>query len=759
MSSGTDIRTILLCKTKPSSDTCWQGVFHAPAPEHEEYHTTHDNYNALIFTKTISLQSGSNNESFLSDILNEKKALSNYYADDENNPFRFFHPLHVIKQTNNIELITDFWSEKLPFCAISIIYSNIDKNNIHIRDNELELSNAIGGKGNFCDLGDGTSRQPAFCIYRSINLSELIIIWKAADLKYILEKINDLKSYITTMYTICGYCENSLSDNEKKLICTLNEQNPSISCLDDNTKKMLNKTQSIITKDYREEKWAFPIVETINLLKDMCSNPYLKRIKYFIADSLFVFGKALKDIATLNDKNIILLHNKDVIFDFASNLNRFINRLIRADGYLAQASGSSSLINSVIPVGVLGGYYSFVYSLMSALNNINDEQNNAECRYALLMFPVLTDRIKIDDVLQRITIGHKPIYPQFQVYTVYIPYEYIYKPKEFLLQITHEIMHFCGEKIRLREVRNACFCCAVSNYIANEFQLESETVVEYLRKKMYSILVQETELSTPETKIFYLHDTVKRIKEWCGDNLRQNLFISNLISLYCEDKKKSANEVVNISDIYSSINNLLYLHNFTRYAQNIDDIAYLFKECYADFVTIYFLNIDIRIYIEQLINDVNIPDDYYNNHHKERVANVRAMIYQRAATVISALSDNGFKFYEDDIYYKHEMEISNLSILISKSDPSAADGKWKNAYYPYQTLCNIKDYLLACKEELNKVEASPSLSNLIRNQRKYYEILTKPSNDVNGMFSDDYYNLIYENRNRIDDLLESSQSQ
>lgn len=511
---------------------------------------------------------------------------------------------------------------------------------------------------------------------------------------------------------------------------------------DDSRILFLNSALNQLNKYLDYDDCFYHFFEIICMLKDMCKNPALRRIIYFVVDSIEVFCRSLRYLKNNydNDFNATIFRSKKNINKYINGVGVLINQLVRIDGYLSQEPGYSPLIYNMIPASLLEYYYSCIYKIIDeVMNKSTLDVSNRNYRFAMLLIPTMSRNIKIDKVIDLCPSTETPVFPPNQLYVVEIPYSMLYKPEEMLCQVTHEIIHFCGESIRDRNSRYKAMVSFVAEAFVADLKLvckdnrTSDLVYEYLSKNIpmqYGrYLDRLVDCLKREINFMYADTALKNtLCNICVDN-----FVDNGDS---ENYEYALLRHVNRASQEKTVLSLL------------KDISYLFRECQADLTTIYLLNINPGKYIEIIFNEIKKTPD------KEKIR--MALFVQRIAILFYIMQKDkqygtplewSVNYGEITSNIEDEQKLRKvdsdikklLGALASREGNENYDSKEEGFYFSTRCLLCVTDYLSKCYIEIKKLKCSATVI------QSYYSMVTE-----NGktLFNNSYFEKIdlYEKR-------------
>ncbi len=315
----------------------------------------------------------------------------------------------------------------------------------------------------------------------------------------------------------------------------------------------------------------------------------------------------------------------------------------------------------------------------------------------------------------------------------------LYKPKNTLCVVTHEIMHFCGENIRFRNIRYECFLASITALLINDWKLEDapqeafdfvlKTFQDHIKLSQVGIYLETLTDSTILASSVMYNDI----------DFRNKLF-----SLYEKNMSSTKSRI----SIIKSINTACFQQAITA---RIPTIAEYYKECYADIMMFCILKIDAKIYLN-MIND-EIEKSRRNRSHES--ANViQAFFTQRVAIVFhlaakilgyTDLIDELSRPNSPDFYACVKVKIEDLEKALLndyEKENSSED-------IPIKSLLHIYDYLKKC---------CLSFKEILSKKKDDIKIISDSYSlcmDDQNMFNNYYCNIIVKNRERINSLLEN----
>lgn len=217
-----DIKTVLFCKMDLGKTEVYN---YFSRKDFSGFYLTIGNYDAMAIyslEKYNSLfpdyKATDSFEDVFSMMLQEKKTLTQNYGKESifyNENSMFFHPIHVAKhysEDDEEKKINAFWENKNSNLVVTFLYSDIQKD---LKELEETLT---------FQIDQFKEKEVEYQIYRSFNMSRLVIFWKSNRLISILNGIEKMKSVIANSHThtICGFMytkeiDNSIVDEKDEL--------------------------------------------------------------------------------------------------------------------------------------------------------------------------------------------------------------------------------------------------------------------------------------------------------------------------------------------------------------------------------------------------------------------------------------------------------------------------------------------------------------------------------------------------------------
>ena len=337
-----------------------------------------------------------------------------------------------------------------------------------------------------------------------------------------------------------------------------------------------------------EQEWFRPLVELTIALVHMSNSAILDEPVFLILPGLNAFWENV-------NHNRIAPQDTKLYLRFAELCVHTMEHIMRAEGPLSQRVEVRPLAYD-IPVFLLEYISSFLIVLSKEM--IVQEQNAERIRFILM--PGAVESVSTIELFRS---NHEC--PGLLQITV--PFSLLYFPQQLIPQLCHEMAHYIGEKLRLRELRYDLFLsCAASELIVNIFEKVSgkrESLFIFLKENYFrhyiglgskKLFKGETH-NIPLLKICDLIDfLVAPLKEPEG--------YAELIRRYIDRHKLYGARFICMPEEIQK-------ERIESFELRLIDMAILFRETYADACMVEFLGLSIDEYIDLLLNENNMS--YY----------------------------------------------------------------------------------------------------------------------------------------------------
>lgn len=420
-------------------------------------------------------------------------------------------------------------------------------------------------------------------------------------------------------------------------------------------------------------------------------------------------------------------------YDFMKGFNLYVQDSSRSDRQFTQVPDFNAKIYDT-PVKVNAFYNAFIFNMKKYLNSLHESKENGLDNdiiheYEFLACPGITDNMQVEEYFVNISEKNR-------LFLAEIPENQVYKPKEMLTMLAHEVGHFVGKDIRNREERYNCIRNICAKIVVKCIQINLKEEIEeydsiqndrywkYFEEKIGEELIKK-ELEQFESKDIkeqkrrkYHSDTVVDFLAYAvADILRSKgedlwAFMLEKDYIYWLDKRSECaeNRKVRlngkIKEIVSDVSAaFVWEEDAFTIVSSLKTAMKLFKECIADLVCILTLKLSIEDYLNAIIGsakDQGMEADFDGT-----------AILLRSGLVADCMLRNvpgqDIEWTEDDMaaVYHSKNKTAWISIQNLRTDflNEESDGKADvsrnsiDIFYDSEILMVIAGYLEKCKKD------------------------------------------------------------
>ena len=515
----------------------------------------------------------------------------------------------------------------------------------------------------------------------------------------------------------------------------------------DTLNKEVARFGKLFNKIDRAATWKHPYMELLTANLNIERSPILRGPACLVLDCVRILNDYIEtayddkcSIKDVSDLDHLLETNSEDLERFVRYLSNLTVQLTRNDDIVFRGLGRLPSIAMTLPENLLEYYQALLCELTNAIITVDSGiSDNYDC-FAYMIAPVLQKPFSIRQIPQielefRNETGQtSPRWPNKTAYLVVMPIDDVFSPKRCFISLTHECFHNFGDVLRNRDERLICsnaFLSAQLLYLLSiQDEIDSEIDSEDpndLSKKVYGSFMKcigEILISKP-TSPFYLDalyaDAWIKSKFLLSSDGYEELRI-RLSSEKCPE----AVRVLERKNVIREWNSEAVVQDCRA---SLGLWKHLFRECYADYMTI-----KILLYY----NNTNHIEDYFDaiepelrNRNKDDPD--RADVVYRVSIVLSALNRDGLDLdgMNNGRFSQHEdlwQEIVALTKFVNMDDnqdkcifqPRRSYEKWVTT----ESLRNVRDYLKSCGEKLKDHLTDNSqryFSNAIAHVRENYE--------------------------------------
>ncbi len=765
-----------------------------------------------------------NNSSLLNKIYEENNYISSTYDGS-----MFIHPMYaVINIEDGLEAeVKSFWSDfDDNFLFLSSVYlKGIDVSSKYLNEIKKRIDEVLLNRAN--DL--------KYLIYRSLDLSDFIIVWKSNNLRPVIESIKDLyfdkNIGIGHIKTICSLNYKSLKDNIKyreacsKINCndkvdittvsTINNQHPIYQKLlgssNDNMFCVLGndnfirsfqplKTEDLFEMFYKiirkepidddissirrcftqvgincnsivfdkphpsdiriynicknihnrlirlkgtissisEFEWMNISLELSNLMVVMSLSDIYNSVCLLLVDSVNFFCSWLEyvsDKKSNEEFKVFLFKNEREIQTFVRSWKQLLDNVVHSDGISVRVPGyalsSYNIYNTIVEY--CGAYFRKLSKMLASF----DANEDGKFQIAYIITPKLCRRIKtVEMFFDKLD--------KDSLLSLEIPIPAMLNPFLTITSLTHEAAHYYGEKTRNKKIRFDIYTICISTIMCEAMSIYSPNVNHHMIRLLNNRIQSFTKL---DIKNVYLKDLKKYILKSALSILRSSEDLNDLYFEYTKNDTDSNDDDHDekIEHILTAIDNMLTGNNLID--EHIERIAYFLKECYADIIMIYILNLSFEEYISVLLPEferLNIENQEDKNKidvFLHRIIMVKKVCEKEQNMDCSNILSNSknYMYILDNI--------KDFEEGYSKFNSDAPYGRYfKNGFYSYEIIYCIIRYLEKClRDFISEINKNEMTNDTFLELRKMYEVFV----ENNFLFSDDFQNTINKYRDEV----------
>jgi len=600
---------------------------------------------------------------------------------------------------------------------------------VQLEDQNLTLAD---DRGSHCFVLGNTDH---ISFFRGVDDQMLCLYLKA-----LTDRIKDksLIKAITRIETSIGINEDELDYNYD---CNNQSEKP-----DPEDKLLLNKASEYLIKQMNDilqddtvfdlvcAPWKHTVLELCNQLRHMSNSCIYDSVCFLLLDSVYLFQKWLEQVPcswkpeTDNAKIILLKRRAKHINNYVHNWMHLTDIVARALGIVAHMPGYSPALYHM-STAILEFCHSF-FSITSAFLRKLGDTSITQCRddIACILIPTQCRRIKTFEDFEEGIDDSKLV-------NVEIPLELLSNPLKIVTMLTHEAGHRYGlSSLCEREFRWECYAGALALHVAEDI------CIDYKLEK-----IQELACPLPDdTKNYRLVMTIER----CVKHIKTKL-----------------SDQLNGYDINAAA----------------EDLAYLFKESYADLIMIQLLDCDFHTYFENIFLhqpewerlrlgltneedawglDANDRPDIMKEKDAINPAFVYARLAMRLFVVCKAAEKIGLGFApswsdyqsenpdneDDQKHLREHIDIMQKNYEIVVQAHVSLDQSDENFFNPVVLMSCIR-YLIKCGKTINETfeNAQEKEKDELKEIRDYFFSVKNKT----CFFQKPYYDLVHKNRQRV----------
>lgn len=172
---------------------------------------------------------------------------------------------------------------------------------------------------------------------------------------------------------------------------------------------------------------------------------------------------------------------------FMKEFNLYVQDSGRSDRQFTQMPDFNAKIYDT-PVKINAFYNAFIFNMKEYLNDLSQEvkpdTKMSSNEYEFLACPGVADNMQVRECFVGISKSKR-------LFLVEIPEKQVYKPKQMLIMLAHEVAHFVGRDIRNRKERFECIKDIGVEIIVQCLQLKIKEIIKENYEKNYEKIYKE----------------------------------------------------------------------------------------------------------------------------------------------------------------------------------------------------------------------------------------------------------------------------
>lgn len=507
--------------------------------------------------------------------------------------------------------------------------------------------------------------------------------------------------------------------------------------------------------------WPKPALELVTQLGSMSKSTVFDSVCFLGFDSAHLFFAWLLHIlkkyegdpeGAINE----LTKNEAAIERFVREWDQLSDHVVRLDGTLRQTPGyePQSYSMSASIVEYCNAYTQKLINYFTGLDIRADATARAS-RLASFVVPRLCRRLKTE---QWFYDKHRMDSMLF----ITIPLPKIYDMRFIMIALTHEVSHYCADEIRLRERRYFMFVACVAMQLCLRLGVYKNDAIGACNDVLLELVDESKYTKMNEGDRYYLKHVKAALKQCVVCLLEDSEKTQRIHTAFCSafdgDPPQGKTELaIQIHRASFQIiapppgKNLENQSELPPINDQIDDVAYFFKEGFADLMMIHVLSLDPAYYIEALFSEAR------NLSVKENRGKL-LQLYQRMLSVAEAAMESGQWTREDfescappDVYDESKEKDFSIDQFFWKTyrawTEAGESADWLNCY-PKDIILMISRYLRECLTEAKKSEETFD-TGLLDERKKIKEAFIEMTTSSDNLFSRQFQGILHENRENI----------
>lgn len=468
------------------------------------------------------------------------------------------------------------------------------------------------------------------------------------------------------------------------------------------------------------------LVQTLNTLMQYEGFSLSENIFFFLYPSFDMFDTlldfALKQ-AQDRRKPCDMVTVKESICEFMSAVNAIIYHVIHTDQIFLMVPGYSGTSYS-IPIKLCLMYLGLAEDIVCLLNE-------KDYKYTCL----LTPETEVRPRSHPIDMG---IYSDNRLIQICSSQRFLYMPRHFMVVLTHEIAHYVGTDMRMRDERCEYLIKTIACYLAEGIFPEGKP--EGIDPDIYFKICEKFKESVRDDCVRFLKEEVstsnvsrpnhgKQLQEILANGCQKYLaanengvgkFFDMLFSVL--KKTEEENLVAASEELYKQRawlekNRISLLHSgIIRHFTNT--ILKLYRELFSDIAAMTILDCKIETFVESL--DVSEGFKIEEPGNRNDFSNARKMVIE-------------------ELFSSENQKMKSDDIILCESPLTKLEEHWPLHYY--EEIYNyvwLKKYLVdygkQCKKLLQKRISSADLSDCLDEIRRIFKMFSEDTDSCSKIY-------------------------
>lgn len=491
--------------------------------------------------------------------------------------------------------------------------------------------------------------------------------------------------------------------------------------------KYVNKMREALDKkDEGLYSYYRALVQTLNTLMQYEGFSLSENIFFFLYPSFNMFDTLLDfalEQAQDRNKQCDMVTVKESICEFMSAVNAIIYHVIHTDQIFLMVPGYSGTSYS-IPIKLCLMYLGIAEDIICLLN---EKKYNYTC--------LLTPETEVRPRSHPIDMG---VYSDNRLIQVCSSQRFLYMPRHFMVVLTHEIAHYIGTDMRMRDERCEYIIKTIACYLAEG--IFPEGIPEGIDRDIYIEICKKFKESVRDDCVKFLKEKVsisnvsgrnhgKQLKEILANGCQKYLaanengvgrFFDMLFSVLEKTEEENllaASEELYKQRVWLEKNRISLLHSGIMH-HFIDTILKLYRETFSDIAAMTILDCKIETFAESL--DVSEGFKIEGPGNRSDFSNARKMIIE-------------------ELFGSVNQTTKSNDAMSSESSLTKLEEHWPLHYY--EEIYNyvwLKKYLVdygeKCKKLLQERISNNDLSVCLNEIRTIFKMFSEDTNSCSEIY-------------------------